>query len=139
MFQLKLRAGDFPPPPNALLAAGGVIDIEYLGPLARAQHNDELRGLTDTVAVVTTLAQLDPNVPDNYDFDIAARDLPRITGVSRQYLRATDVRDEMREERAQQAQALEQQAQAQATGATPKDLGAAQASEAQATQGGTPP
>lgn len=134
VFNLMLRAGEFPDPPNALLASGGVLDIEFLGPLARAQHNDELRGLTDTVGVVSALSQLDPNAADNYDVDAMSRDLPRITGVSRRYLRTAEAVDVRRRERAEQQAALQRQQEAIALGQTAKDLGAANAADAQAAQ-----
>jgi len=137
VFGMKLRAGDFPDPPRQLLQTGGVLDIEYLGPLARAQHNDELRGMMDTLQIVGgSLAVIDPNVTDNYDVDRMARDLPRITGTSRQYLRKEEAVQMRREERAAQQEAAQAQKQAVTVGQVAKDLGAAGASDAQAAQAG---
>lgn len=134
VFNMMARAGSFPPPPQALLQAGGTLDIEYLGPLARAQHNDEFRGTSDTLAVLGGLTEFDPNVLDHYNLEEMARDLPRITGISRRYLRSPQEARQRQEARAKEQQAQQAQQQALAQAQANKDEGAAQQSQAQAQQ-----
>ncbi len=131
-FNIMLRAKAFAPMPLILEALGGDIDVEYEGPLARAQKSDELKSLNDLMIVAGGLAQFDPEVLDHYDLDMVAKDLPRITGSSLRYLRADDQVERRRAVR-QQAVAQQQQAQLAAQGAsTARDVGQAAQSFAQA-------
>jgi len=128
IFSIMLRANAFLPPPDIFLELGGIIDIEYEGPLARAQRTDELRAMSDTIQFAGALAGADQNVFDNFDIDEMARDLTRITGSSRRYLRPIAAVEQRRQQRAEQQQALmRQQALVEGAGAA-KDAG--QASQA---------
>ena len=58
------------------------------------------------------VAQLNPSVLDNYDFDAAERTAALTDGVPPEFLRPEDARDEMRAARAEAEAAAQQQEQA---------------------------
>jgi hypothetical protein len=60
-FSLMLHAGAFPQPPDVIIEAAlanqGHINVEYLGPLARAQKEDDVEAITEGVEFVLQLAE----------------------------------------------------------------------------------
>lgn len=115
-FGVMLRRGAFPPPPPELLPSesnpeGEDIDIEYEGPLARAQRASDVGAVERTLALVLPLVQLDSSVLDNFDFDELVRFIAARNQLPPQILRDSSERDAIREAR-QRAQAAAAQAQA---------------------------
>ena len=76
-FSIMMRAGAFlPPPPSVVEIArrrGGDIDIEYEGPLSRAQRTGDLDALNKFMTFLGPIAQVDPEQLDNVDLDEATR------------------------------------------------------------------
>jgi hypothetical protein len=105
------RAGILPPMPEALMDAGGDVEIEYVSPLNRAQRAEEGVAILRTLEAVTPLAQIDPSVMMIFKPDEIARELSEINGVPAKILRS---KDEVEAMVAQQAQAAEAQALLQA-------------------------
>ena len=96
------------PPPPAVLVKMGVreIDIEYEGPLAKAQRMSELSGNKQVYAVAVDISTVQPEVMDNLDGDTAVRNTAEIVGASK-LLRSIEEVTRIREQRAQ-VQAEEQ-------------------------------
>jgi hypothetical protein len=69
------RNGLIPPMPPQLIEAGGEFDIQYEGPLARAQRAEQAVGLSNTLNILTPVAQIDPTVMDRFNFDEIAKDV----------------------------------------------------------------
>jgi hypothetical protein len=69
------RSGILPPMPQQLVEAGGEFDIQYEGPLARAQRAEQAIGLTNTLNILTPVAQIDPTVMDRFNFDEITKDI----------------------------------------------------------------
>lgn len=117
-FGLLWRAGVLPPPPLEVLLAAqqnvGQIDVEYEGPLARAQRGADVRAIEQMTDLGLRLVQLQQSadVLDNMDWDEAYRHAAAQSGMPRALIR--DARDvvKMRAIR-QQAQAQLQQAEEQ--------------------------
>lgn len=65
---IAARMGLLPPPPPALVEAGG-LKVQYTSPLARLVAADEARGILQTADAAGILAQLDPSVLDRLDLD----------------------------------------------------------------------
>ena len=120
------RAGVLPPMPEQLAAAGGIVDIEYVSPLNRAQRAEEGVAIMRTIEAVAPLAQIDPRVMTIFDPQAVARELADINGVPAKVLRTREQVDAMAQQaaQAQQAQALLQAAPV-ASGVV-KDLAQAQ-------------
>src|SRR5207245_52433 len=83
--------GALSPPPRILMSgADGVepVDIEYEGPLARAQRATDVQAVERSLQDLTALFQLDPNAKDNLDTDWIARLVVERNGVPPQALRS---------------------------------------------------
>lgn len=102
---LLARAGRLPEMPPELAEAGGEYKIEYESPLARAQRAEEGVAIVRTFETLVPLAELRPDVFDNFDLDETARTLGEINGMQAKLMR--DPKDvlAMREEREEQRQA----------------------------------
>jgi hypothetical protein len=112
-FSIMLREDAFPPVP-AVLQGGADIDIEYQGPIAKSQHLAEIEALERTLSITVPLAELAPQIIDNFDLDAITRWLSDSSGVPVKLLRDGRLVNQIREERArerQEAQQLEVQTQ----------------------------
>ncbi len=97
-------AGLLADPPDELLQAGEGYDIVYEGPLARAQRNDEVLSIQQSVADIGGLAQFDQDIPHMVDFQKATRKLFEIRGTQDLLLSEEEFQQKM-EELNQQKQA----------------------------------
>lgn len=111
VFNMMLRHSQFPPPPQEL--SGVNLDIEYEGPLARSQKATRLAGFEEYLRIMAPVAQLNPGIMDNLDFDAVARDLADVAGLPADYLRDEDARDALRQQRAAKQEAQEKMAMAE--------------------------
>lgn len=106
-----------PPPPPELLAEGGMIDIEYMGPLAQAQKRfNESQGVNATLGLIQALVQVEglanqsqSQVIDVFNFDELARAGANSSGTPQKGVRETTEVEQMRAMRAQALQAQQQQ------------------------------
>lgn len=110
-FGLMWRAGAITQPPDVL--AGADLDIEYEGPLARAQRTGDLTALQSALAVVEAMVQFDPSVVDRVDMDAVTKEVWESAGASMRLLRSDGAVKQIQESRAQAAQAQAQAEQAQ--------------------------
>lgn len=102
VFGMLLRAGAFAPAPAALHGAG--VLVEYVSPIAQAQKLAEAKGIVQTFGVVTQMAQVNPEVMDNFDLDGASRALAVMFGMPRYLLRDPRAIADIRAKRAQAEQ-----------------------------------
>jgi hypothetical protein len=66
-FKMLYRAGQFPQAPDKVLDSGGVMNVEYSGPLSRAQKSDEVASVERWLGDIANFSQLFPelrHVPD---------------------------------------------------------------------------
>lgn len=106
VFGLMLRQNKFAEIPEIFQESDGQLDVEYEGPLARSQRDDEILAYQAFTADVVQLAQLDPKVTTVLDPMKMAKELATIRGVQ-QVIRSDEEIDEIL------AAAAEQQAQQQ--------------------------
>jgi hypothetical protein len=111
-FAMMYRAQAFLPVPEVL--DGAELDIEYEGPLARAQRTGDITALQTALALSGAMAEADPSVMDNIDLDEVVNYQFDVLGVPKRLLRSKGNREKIRESRAQAAQAQAQAEQAQA-------------------------
>jgi hypothetical protein len=111
VFNLLLRARRFTQPPAELAryrSAGGRIDIQFEGPLARAQRLADTVALQRFLNIAVPVAEIDPSVLDNLEKDEIIRFLAESTGVPQRLITDRDKLEEIRAERAaQQAQQMQ--------------------------------
>jgi hypothetical protein len=102
------KVGVLPPMPQALIDAGGMVDVEYVSPLNKAQRAEEGVAILRTLESVTPLAQIDPSVMTVFDPEAIARELADINGVPAKVIRSKEAIQAMKDQQAeaQQAQAL---------------------------------
>ena len=107
-FALMLRAHAFLPPPDVL--RGALLDVEFEGPLARAQRSGDVTALQSALSLIVELAKSDPEALDLVDTDANVKYLWDVTGNPMRLLRADGVVAQKRKARAD-AELQQQQAQ----------------------------
>lgn len=115
VFAILLRMGAFPQPPRQLIQeteAGPFIpdpEIVYTSRLAlqmRQIHND---AAIDTMTAVQAMAQTNPEILDNFNFDEMSRGYARNLGLPEKNIRPELERDDMRRARAEQQAQIEEE------------------------------
>ena len=110
-FNILMRDGKLPPPPDELLEQTSDYQIEYISPLAKAQRASEARSITDLLLAIREMYEIEPLVKDGINYDEVRSELADIFNTSSKILRSDDEIKVIREERAKQLeiqQALEQ-------------------------------
>ena len=109
-FQILYSAGLIMPAPQELMGEG--LEVEYVGRLALAMKQTETRAATATLGLAGNIAQFAPDVLDNFDTDEIAVGTAMRNGMPIKYIRPPDVRDQIRQQRAEQAAKQQQAAMA---------------------------
>jgi hypothetical protein len=100
----------FPEPPETILemmAGGGDIDIEFLGPLSRVQRASDVSAVERTLAVAAPILQIDEDAGDVIRWDKTVRLIAERSGVPSELLADED---EVKKKRAAKTQAREEAA-----------------------------
>lgn len=131
-FQLLQRAGQLPPPPADLLqqaeAQGGQLDINFVGPIARARAQADDAAADKYIQQIFALGQINPDALQIHNVENMIRHQGRVNGVPQNFYKT---QDEIEEQKEQQAQAVAQQQQleqAALAGEAAKNLQAAEVS-----------
>lgn len=105
VFRLLERGQRIDAPPAALVAKmkelGRGFDIEYEGPLQRAQRLGDVVTIQRFLQLVLPLAQMNPKSLDNIDMDAVVRVSARNTGVTPEIIRDKGEMDELRQANAE--------------------------------------
>lgn len=109
VFSIMLRAGALGEVPAALRERS-VIDVQYTGPLARAERQSEINSIQRLIETLVPLAQVDPTILDIVDTDAVARFVAEQLDVDDSVLRDEAGLTEVRGARAEQ-QAAERSVQ----------------------------
>ena len=137
-FNMLFRAGKLPEMPAIVKENMGEFEVEYLGPLARAQKLGAVDALRQLVTVMNEIAPIKPEVVEVVDWNAAIRDAGMRLGVPAKFLKSDEVLAEERKVREQQqAAAMEAERAAAMAGAMKDGTQAAKNSaEAQEMGGG---
>jgi hypothetical protein len=114
VFGIMWRAGALPPIPREVVLAAqqsqGQLDVDYDGPLARAQRGDDVQGIMQLMAATTQISTMQQSLDiiDNFEWDQIIRYLADVQGVPKAYKRDYSEVTKMRALRAQQAAQLQQ-------------------------------
>jgi hypothetical protein len=111
VYKMLERAKRLPEPTAWMAKQNAKFDVEYEGPLQRAQRLGDVVSTQRFLQVAIPLSELDPEVTDNLDSDKLFRLLGRDTGASPTIFRSEKDRDERRA--ARRKQQADQQAAAQ--------------------------
>lgn len=128
------HAGVLPPMPDELIEAGGMVKVDYQGPLNQAQRASIGSGILNTINGITPLAQLEPRVMKRFKIEDMAIELADINGVPARLIN-TDEEMEQIDAASQQADmAAQLLAAAPVAAGAAKDFAQAGATAAAATQ-----
>ena len=94
----------------------GILDIEYTGPLAKAQKMAEVEGMERWVGSIVALAEVFPELRDLVDTDDYGRNLAEVLGVPSDNVKDPTVVERVRRQRAQQMEKERQAMMAEQTG-----------------------
>jgi hypothetical protein len=120
-FRTLQRNGMIPPPPPGLEEQ--VLDIEYTGPIPRAQKNEQAQNISVWIGELAGLSQVMPDILDVPDSDAVARELATDRGVPARLLHSEEDVRLVREARAEQEQAMMNAQALQETGAGMEAMG----------------
>jgi hypothetical protein len=110
VFNYALDAGIVPPAPEDI--QGQELNIEYVSMVAQAQKMSGVTATNQYLGVMYNLAQANPSVLDNLNFDAITRKVAKMIGVEPVMLNDEEVVAQIREQRAQQQAQMAQQQQA---------------------------
>lgn len=116
VFNMLMRAQEFPEPPPAVLEGGASFDIVYLGALSRAQRVDEAASIERWVGSAAALAEIFPDALDVVDPDEMMRHTGRALNVPAKVMRDAGEVDEIRDDRQAKQEAMEQAMMAEQAG-----------------------
>ena len=123
-FAILQRAGQLPEQPESVSEAE--MDIEYTGPLPRAQKAETAESIERWQAGIASMAQMYPEMLDIPDVDAIPRTLAELLGVPARVVRGVDEVEEIRAERQEKQAAAEAIAVSQAAGDATKAMGEGQ-------------
>jgi Bacteriophage head to tail connecting protein. len=116
-FNLLLRQGKIPAPPDIIIGTGAMLKVDFVGPLAQAQKKYlESGGIAQGLSLAAGIAQLSPTALDVIDFDTMMKTGLEGAGIPQDAIREDKdiavLRQQRAEEQARQQQmamAMEQQ------------------------------
>lgn len=130
LFELCAEAGVYDPPPPELIkevkgnmATIPTPNVDFTSRLALAVKQLQTMGLDRHMSQMLTVAQFDPSVLDNYNWDNISRDSARNNNVPSSWLREEKAVQQVRAARAQAQQAAQSMALAEQGSKTVKNLG----------------
>ena len=119
-FGIMGRSLMLPPPPEEIM--GQEIKVEYMSLLAQAQKMIGTQAIQSTAGFVAQMAQINPEALDKFDTDEAIDQYAEMVGAPGRIIRSDDQVMELRAMRAQQQQAMQEQAAIQQGLASVKEL-----------------
>jgi Bacteriophage head to tail connecting protein len=128
-YRVLERNGQLPFPPQGLEREA--LDIEYTGPIPRAQKNEQAQSISLWIGELAGLAQVMPDILDVPNTDAVARMLGMDRGVPAKLMHSEEEVKATREQRAELQQAAQQAAVLEQMGGAMKQMGEGQ----QAIQG----
>ena len=124
-YRTLARNGQLPSPPQGLVQAD--LDIEYTGPIPRAQKNERAQSMSMWIGELAGLGQAIPEILDVVDSDALARGLGFDRGVPAKMMKTEEEVAEIRKQRNEQQQQAQQMAMLEQASKSAKNLGAAEA------------
>jgi len=101
------------------------LKVEYESPLARAQKIQDIEAITNTIEAVAPIAEVKPDIMDNFKLDDTAVHVAKSLGYPAKLLNSEDERGELREARAKAEEKQQQLEQAALAAKAAKDAAGA--------------
>jgi len=109
--------------PQIVVDLQGELDVEYTGPLPRAQRMEVVQATNMWIGNTMALQEVAPEVLDIIDFDLMARDTAKLSGLPAKYLKSKDDVKVVREDRQAQQKAMLDNENARAEGEAKESQG----------------
>lgn len=132
---ILIRNRQLPPLPDSVVAKvdpanqgnSSLVNFEvmFVNSLARSQQTADLRNIQTWLQDMAAVAQLNPEVLDNIDYDAVARYESKIKGIPEMFLKDSKVVAQIRQQRQQQQQMAAALQAGQAVGGIAKDVSSA--------------
>jgi hypothetical protein len=119
-FNIMLRNGLIPPPPKEL--EGLDLSVEYISVMAQAMKLTGITGIERFMAFAGNLAQAKPEVLDKIDFDQTLDEYANMVGTPPSIVKDDDTVAKVRQQRADQQQAMQNAEMAMQAANTAKSL-----------------
>jgi hypothetical protein len=115
-FNIMMRAGRLPPVPDVVKQMNGQMNVEYTGPLPRAQRMEVVRATQEWLGTLAQMAEIFPEMLDSVDPDAVARRMARLMSVPAAMMRTGEEVVDIRKQRAKQQEEEQELLKAQAEG-----------------------
>ena len=122
-FRILLRAGQFPEMPQVLSTVEGDFDVDYVGPMARAQKSDQIGMINQWMGMMAEMGQVFPEMAMLPDAQAAGRELSKVMNIPATIVRSKDEVDEILKKKEQQELEARQLEIAMAKGEAARDFG----------------
>lgn len=99
VFGVMDRAGAFPKRPDVMTEAK--VTFRFQSPIQKARKQMEIAALGQSLNFIAPLAEVQPEIMDNFDGDAITRDAPEWAGLPNKWMRPKNKVDEMRKQRAE--------------------------------------
>ena len=109
VFNIMMRAGGFPPPPQILM--NQEVTFEYISPIARSKRQLQAAAAQRTAEIIAPYAEANPEVLDIFDYDEIGYGIAEAQGMPLTWVKDPVDVEKIREERRQRAAQLEQERQ----------------------------
>jgi hypothetical protein len=121
LFELEMKAGRIPPPPDIL--GGQALRLDMISPLSQMQKRYLMLGASQqALAEIAGMAQFNPQVLDNIDFDRQVRNIAAAYGLDQRVIRDMADVERMRQARARQEAEMRQFAMQQESAKTAAEV-----------------
>ncbi|MFV2057714.1 MAG: portal protein [Thiohalomonadales bacterium] len=138
-FRIMFRAGQLPPMPEELADANAELDIEYIGPMGRAQKSDMLSAMSQWMRDMAELGELYPELRMLPDAQAYGREMAKAANIPATIVRSKEEVDEMINQEQQAKLQQQQLEQAGLQGQAMQAMGdGAQALQEAGVEGGPP-
>ena len=107
-FRILLRSGQLPEMPAALAERAADLDVDYVGPMARAQKSDSISMITQWMQIMAEMGQVFPTMNVLPDPEAAGGELAKAMNIPATIVRSQAEVDEIVEKQEQDALAARQ-------------------------------
>ncbi len=135
-FRILMRANQLPEVPKVVKEMKGELDVEYTGPLPRAQRQEIVQATNQWIGGIAGLIEIFPELRDLPNIDMIGRETAKMSGLPAKYLNNDARVKQIRAERAEQEKKIAEAQQGELEGKAMEAQGkGAQAMEEAVTGG----
>lgn len=98
-FAIMDRAGALPPRPDSMMDVP--ITFKFQSPIQQARKQMEIASLSQSLSLLAPIAEVQPEIMDNFNGDEIARDAPEWGGLPNRWMRPKKAVEEIRSQRSQ--------------------------------------